>query len=235
MDKKCNKCNIDKYILDFHKDKTKKDGYKNFCKLCQKKYSTKYYIDNKDKVIEYSLSRYIKMSNDIDYKTSRSKYILDYNKINKDKKKEYNRKYNINNRESIKKQKNDNKEQINKKRRETKSSNNLIRLRNNIRTSIYASIIRRGYTKRSGTSKILGIEYDIFIKYIESKFESWMNWDNYGRYNGELNYEWDLDHIIPSSSAKTEDELINLNHYSNFQPLCSKVNRDIKKDKIIYG
>jgi hypothetical protein len=58
-----------------------------------------------------------------------------------------------------------------------------------------------------------------------------MTWDNYGLYNGELNYGWDIDHIIPLSSGKTEDDLINLNHYTNLQPLCSKINRDIKKNK----
>jgi hypothetical protein len=56
-----------------------------------------------------------------------------------------------------------------------------------------------------------------------------MTWDNYGLYNGELNYGWDIDHIKPVSSAKTISELIGLNHYTNLQPLCSKVNRDIKK------
>lgn len=42
-------------------------------------------------------------------------------------------------------------------------------------------------------------------------------------------------HIIPISSATNEEELIKLNHYTNLQPLCSKVNRDIKKDKIEYS
>ena len=59
-----------------------------------------------------------------------------------------------------------------------------------------------------------------------------MNWNNRGLYNGELNYGWDIDHIIPLSSAKTEEEMILLNHYSNLQPLCSKINRDIKRDNI---
>ena len=57
-----------------------------------------------------------------------------------------------------------------------------------------------------------------------------MSWDNYGKYNGELNHGWDIDHIVPSSSALTEDELVKLNHFSNLQPLCSKTNRDIKKN-----
>jgi hypothetical protein len=68
----------------------------------------------------------------------------------------------------------------------------------------------------------------------ESKFESWMSWENKGLYNGELNYGWDIDHIIPLSSADIEEDIIRLNHYTNLQPLCSKVNREIKKDKLDY-
>lgn len=58
-----------------------------------------------------------------------------------------------------------------------------------------------------------------------------MNWGNRGKYNGELNHGWDIDHIIPLSSATTEEELLKLNNFNNLQPLCSKVNRDIKKAK----
>jgi hypothetical protein len=59
-----------------------------------------------------------------------------------------------------------------------------------------------------------------------------MTWDNKGEYDGTLNFGWDIDHIIPLASATTEEELIRLNHYTNLQPLCSKINRDIKKDKL---
>jgi hypothetical protein len=37
----------------------------------------------------------------------------------------------------------------------------------------------------------------------------------------ELNKSWDIDHIIPISSAKTKEDIIRLNHYTNLQPLCS--------------
>ena len=56
-----------------------------------------------------------------------------------------------------------------------------------------------------------------------------MTWENRGLYNGEFNYGWDIDHIIPTSSANTIEEIYRLNHYSNLKPLCSKVNRDINK------
>ena len=59
-----------------------------------------------------------------------------------------------------------------------------------------------------------------------------MSWDNYGLYNGTLNYGWDIDHIIPVSSCNSEEDLIRLNHYTNLQPLCSKVNRDIKRNVV---
>ena len=39
-------------------------------------------------------------------------------------------------------------------------------------------------------------------------------------------------HITPLSSVDNENDIIRLNHYTNLQPLCSKINRDIKKDKI---
>lgn len=62
-----------------------------------------------------------------------------------------------------------------------------------------------------------------------------MSWENYGLYeSGVLEYGWDIDHIIPVSKAKDEEELIKLNHYTNLQPLCSFINRDIKKHKLIY-
>ena len=61
-----------------------------------------------------------------------------------------------------------------------------------------------------------------------------MTWDNKGLYNGELNHGWDLDHIIPIDTAITEEDVIRLNHYTNLQPLCSKINRDIKKNNPSY-
>ena len=61
-----------------------------------------------------------------------------------------------------------------------------------------------------------------------------MTWENKGKYNGEVNYGWDIDHIIPVSSGMTEEEVVKLNHFTNLQPLCCKINRDIKRDNIIF-
>lgn len=131
-----------------------------------------------------------------------------------------------------------NKEKVRQKERtrenERKLNDPLFKLERNIRGRIRMCIKRAGFIKNNKTEKILGCYYNEFKLYLESKFEPWMNWNNYGKYSGELNYGWDIDHIIPISSAKNEDDIYKLNHYTNLQPLCSKVNRDIKKDKINY-
>jgi|LakMenE01Jun11ns_1017448.scaffolds.fasta_scaffold9482727_1 hypothetical protein len=100
-----------------------------------------------------------------------------------------------------------------------------------LRSSVSGSI-RRFLLNKNGqlSEKFLGCSFIELKLYLESKFESWMTWKNRGLYNGEFNYGWDIDHIIPISSAKTEEEIIKLNHFTNLQPLCSKINRDIKRD-----
>jgi hypothetical protein len=106
----------------------------------------------------------------------------------------------------------------------------LFKLTNSIRNLIRISFNYSGYGKKSKTYQILGCSFEEFKSHIESKFEPWMSWENRGLYNGEKYYGWDLDHIIPISSVKSEEDIIRLNHYTNFQPLCSYTNRYIKKD-----
>lgn len=92
-----------------------------------------------------------------------------------------------------------------------------------------------GFQKMSRTEQILGCSYEEFKTYIESKFEDWMTWDNYGSPRDKIvepNKTWDIDHIIPMSTATCEADIIKLNHYTNLQPLCSYTNRFIKRDSL---
>ena len=108
-----------------------------------------------------------------------------------------------------------------------KYTNDIERIKHNITSLIRISIKKNNNGEK--LKKILGCSIFEFKLYLESKFETWMNWENRGLYNGELNYGWDLDHIIPLNSATTEEDIIRLNHYTNFQPLCSYQNRYVKK------
>ena len=78
----------------------------------------------------------------------------------------------------------------------------------------------------SGTFKMLGCTPDELRLHLEKQFIDNMSWDNYGRYG------WHIDHIIPISSAKTEEEVYKLAHYTNLQPLWAKDNY-YKGDKIL--
>jgi hypothetical protein len=118
----------------------------------------------------------------------------------------------------------------NKYRNKKLKTDPLFKLNANIRTLLFVSFKRKGFSKSSRTHEILGCTFEEFKKHLESKFQPWMNWDNHGLYNGSEGYGWDIDHIKPLSSAKSEEELIKLNHYSNLQPLCSYVNRVIKRN-----
>ena len=152
---------------------------------------------------------------------SKNEYHYKYRKLNSENLKTKSKIYRINN-----------KEKINLYLKNRKSIDPLFKLSTNIRSMICDCFRRNGYTKNSKTYEILGCTFEEFKRHLESKFELWMNWDNHGLYNGELNYGWDVDHKIPISTATTEEDVIRLNHYSNLQPLCSHINRVIKKDKL---
>lgn len=224
----CQKCNIEKSLNNFVKNKNRKDGLNTWCKLCVKEYKSenkllhsivrkKYEIINKDIIsIKQNL-----------YKNENKDHIKEKRKI-----------YNCINSEVIaskqKHYRSNNRPKINYYHKNKRITDPLYKLRNNIRNSIYQSLKYNGYFKSKRTEEILGCTFEEFKLYIELLFKPWMTWENQGLYNGELDYGWDIDHIIPLSSAKTEEEIIKLNHFSNLQPLCSKANRDIKRDKPNY-
>ena len=224
MNRVCKKCNLEKNLDEMVKSKKTKSGYGSFCKDCNRLKSKKYREDNKDYHDKYSKDYY----NRPDIKERSRLNSIKYRQDNKDKLKIQKDKWKENNKEKIKEY---NKEyNINRKKTDP-----IYRLNRLISSIIRKSFYHNGFKKSSRTYEIIGISFDEFKLYIESKFEDWMTWENRGLYNGELNYGWDIDHIIPLSTAETEEDIIKLNHYTNLQPLCSKVNRDIKKDNLNYN
>lgn len=210
--KTCKSCNINKGYKEFYKKADTKDGYNNFCIECKRQKDRDYKIRNKQKIKEY---------ND-QYRIDNREAVL-----------ESNRNYEKNNKEKRRKYRADNVEIIRVKRRAYMKqrciNDPIFKIRKRICHIIYRSYKKEGFNKR--TQEVIGCSYIEFKKHLESLFEPWMNWDNYGKFNNELNYGWDIDHIIPICKAKTEEDILRLNHYSNLQPLCSKMNRIIKRSK----
>ena len=245
--KKCSKCKQEKELNNFGVDKKECDGLNRVCKQCRQTF----YKEHSKRLYEYN-KEYVKKNVD-KIKEYQKEYRKEYYvKKNVDKIKNPYKKYNENNVNKRKEYYDNNVEKLKNKRKEyyknnkektlltnnayrnkRKQSDPLFKLSVSLRSMISTTIKKNGYKKLSKTELILGCSFEHLKQYFESQFEHWMSWDNYGLYNGELNYGWDIDHIVPLSSALNENELLKLNHYTNLKPLCSYNNRYIKKDKLI--
>lgn len=216
--KKCSTCHELLPISMFVKDSSKKDGLRYGCKNCYKKYLHK----NKEKLCNNSL-RYREKN-----KEKESKRHSLYRKNNKDKVNAYQRKirlgvkgdgiaeyhkdYRKNNHERIQ-------SQVNNWHKNERKTNYVFSMRKRMSCLIGGALRKKGYAKKSLTFEILGCDYETFANHIESQFKDGMSWENRS--------EWHIDHIIPLASAKTESEVLALNHYTNLQPLWALDN--IKK------
>ena len=147
-----------------------------------------------------------------------------YSNENSQHRRGYMKQYRLDNPNKHKEWKLENPEKIKINHKKRMDNDPQYRLQVSIRKLILLSLSRKGYSKKSNTKKILGIDYNGFMKHIESQFKDGMSWDNRG--------EWHLDHIIPVSLGKTEEEIIKLNHYSNFQPLWREDNLK-KSNKVL--
>jgi hypothetical protein len=111
---------------------------------------------------------------------------------------------------------NQNLEYFNKYYKSKRNSDPLYKLTHNLRVRIGVYCKSIGIAKKTKTQQVIGIEPTGFKSYMESKFQDGMSWENYG--------QWHVDHIKPISLATTEQEIIELNHYTNLQPLWASEN-----------
>jgi len=243
----CTKCKEEKDLNSFTKNKNHKDGLEYFCKLCKKEHQESKkemtYPDIVSKVcskckVDKPLSEYGKCTSCfLKVKPSCKKcrnleYLEDiprvkkYKEDNKEYLKEYNKKWQNENKEYVKQlkilYKTENKDLINAYRRNyskrRRLEDNNFKLICDIRTLITSSYKRAcngDYKKSEKTENIIGSTIPEFIEYLKSLFTEGMTLENHG------NCEkcWHIDHKIRISSAKTEEDIIKLNHYTNLQPL----------------
>ena len=72
--------------------------------------------------------------------------------------------------------------------------------------------------KNKTYTDVIGCSPEFLKEHLEKQFTVEMSWDNHGLYG------WHIDHITPLSSAKTEDDVHKLCHYTNLQPLWCNEN-----------
>ena len=215
--KKCSKCKEVKPYSDFHKDKKTKDGFRFSCKYCYKQYRE----ENKDKIKQYREENKEKIKQrDKQWRKENKEKIKQrqkqWRKENKEKIKQLSKQYYEENKEKINQRNN----QYKKQRRKTDP---ILRLSFYTRNSIYNSLKRKGYSKNTNTYKILGLEYEDFYKWLNTEASNGLNFDA---------DDVHVDHVIPVSFAKTEEQVLALNHYSNLQLLTSEENLNKKNTYI---
>lgn len=101
--------------------------------------------------------------------------------------------------------------------RQRKLSDPLFKLTRNLRTLIRNSLKNRGYTKRSRTNILVGLDFETLKNHLEY---TWFQ--NYG--TDYIDQSVHIDHIVPCSTAKTEAELLVLQHWTNLQYLTPEDN-----------
>src|SRR5688572_4694355 len=169
----CSKCQIEKSLTEFYKDKYQKSGYRPSCKMClkiqmkelQQIYSRLETREEKDKKVcyrckeernirEYSKNRCCKDGFDGECKCCKNKYKKAYIKARIQYDPEF-------------------------------------RLLNNMRSRLGG--VLKGKSKSQTTKHLIGIDFKIFTKWIEYQFEEGMTLENYGS-------AWCHDHVLPISS-----------------------------------
>lgn len=96
------------------------------------------------------------------------------------------------------------------------NNNTLFRLSRLIRTRTRDFLKNRKLTKKYKMSEYLGCDLGELKMHLEKQFTEGMSWENQGK--------WHIDHIIPLSSAQTEEDMYKLCHYTNLQPLWARDN-----------
>ena len=220
--KVCSKCKEEKNICEFYKRNETKDGYRSDCKICFNEKCLMYRLNNKEKIknrqkeyFQKNKQSHLKKkqnwrkNNPEEYKTQNKNYWEKTKDIQSEKKKIW-----IEN----------NREKYNSYWTNRKKNDPEFKLLMGMRSMLCGYLKKLNITKKNKTFDIVGCTPQSLKEHLESQFTDGMSWDNRS--------EWHIDHIIPLSSAKTEDEIYKLCHYTNLQPLWA-LDNIMKSNKIL--
>ena len=212
----CQTCKIKKDVSFFHKLTKSKDGFQTKCKQCTRIYMQTRYADplkkqqinNKRK--EFAKNNKEKLKEDqkknyIKHKGKRLAYAAKRLSDPELKKIIYKKAYLI--------------------KKERLKNDSFFAFKNRISSLIRLSLKRFNLIKKSKTIEIIGCNWVEFKNHMEKQFTKGMTWDNRS--------QWHIDHIVPLASAKTEDDVIRLNYYTNLRPMWAADNLK-KSDKMDY-
>ena len=98
-----------------------------------------------------------------------------------------------------------------KKSAEQYRNDPIYRLKQLLRKRLRDILRSKKIDKKVHILDIIGCSPIQLKEHLENQFKDGMSWDNQGK--------WHIDHIIPLSSGKTEEDIVKLCHHTNLQPL----------------
>jgi hypothetical protein len=251
----CTKCGEEKELTaeNYNRHNGNSRGYRPDCRVCMAKYKQEYYQRNKADILKRQQQDY--ESNPDKYRKryqdnaeAHRTYARKYQKENKEICNERCREYYRNNKEQVKdrskKYREENKEtlaatrqaphyrdRVNARQRKLRLDPQR-RLSDAVSGAISKKIRDNDGFKGGATWQALPYTPQQLREHVESQFEDWMNWDNWG--HGEGN--WHVDHIYPQSKlpydSLTHPNFLKCWALDNLRPLCA-VENVRKSDKVI--
>lgn len=194
--KHCTKCQTDKELTEFNRNKSTKDGLQHYCKPCGRASQKDWRKRNPEKVNDPAYSK--------EWREANKEHVAAYHKQWREENPEQLADYG-------KKWRDANREHINAKDRERYANDAGYRFAQSMRSSMH-SIIKGGGDFGKNLD-YLGCGPQEFRDHIASTFKPGMTLENHG--------EWHIDHRYPISSfdLTNEEEKVACFHYSNCQAL----------------
>jgi hypothetical protein len=195
------------------------------CRACYKAWRDDYRKCNRQKILEEKRCYREKYKHTI--REQRRKFYS--NEENRAAKQQHDRQYALANKDKIKKYKL--KWEADKRKHDVN-----FRLRKSISHSIRQALKSRNLSKnKTSITKLLPYSILELRSHLESKFESWMNWDNWGTYNlktwddnDSSTWTWQIDHIVAQSkftfASISDVQLKQCWALDNLRPLSAKNN-----------
>jgi len=172
--KKCSRCQEDKDVSEFHRNKARGDGLDNNCKVCSKAMRRK------------------RLSTD-EGKRKHREQAAKWRAENPERHNAYAKKWRDANPDKVREKRRKDRGKMREYQRERRRNEPAYRLRHNVSRQVSHALFRSEGSKK-GQSVMKHMPYTIqdLREHLESQFDDKMTWDNYGSY-------WHLDHIYPHS------------------------------------
>ena len=210
--KTCSKCHIEQPLDSFRASPRGAQGRRSICRTCDRKYWEENKEAHRERVKDWARRNADKAKQiQKDYYEENKERIAEQRKQKRatGKPAEYAKQYRERNKTQL---------LLNERQyREQRYQDPVYKFSMGVRALLGGAFKRGGWTKKTKTFEILGCSFEELYAHLVSTALR-----NYGYYvEGQVMH---IDHVVPIATAKTEEDVIRLNHYTNLQWLTPEDN-----------